>query len=77
MSDRCIMYSVFCRDIIISGRWLSAVSMPHQRLLCWPNINPYSAEIYFSRQVCRRQILTTKVDPRTVRVKIFLMVVDP
>ena len=25
----------------------------------------------------RRQILTSKVDPRTVRVKIFLMVVDP
>ena len=25
---------------------------------------------------CRRQILTTKVDPRTVRVKIFIMVVD-
>ena len=27
--------------------------------------------------VCRRQILTTKVDHRTVRVKIFLMAVDP
>ena len=27
--------------------------------------------------VCRRQILTTKVDPPTVRVKIFLMPVDP
>ena len=26
--------------------------------------------------VCRRQILTTKVYPRTVRVKIFLMAVD-
>ena len=25
----------------------------------------------------RRQILTTKVDPRTVRVNIFLMAVDP
>ena len=30
-----------------------------------------------STSVCRRQILTTKVDPRTVRVKIFLMVVYP
>ena len=27
--------------------------------------------------VCRRQIQMTKVDPRTVRVKIFLMAVDP
>ena len=27
--------------------------------------------------VCRRQIQTTKVYPRTVRVKIFLMAVDP
>ena len=35
-------------------------------------INPYSAGIDFSRQ-----ILTTKVDPRTVRVNIFIMVVDP
>ena len=34
--------------------------------------NPYSAGID-----CRRQILLTKVNPRTVRVKIFLMAVDP
>ena len=27
--------------------------------------------------VCRRQILTSKIDPRTVGVKIFIMVVDP
>ena len=27
--------------------------------------------------VCRRQILTTKVDPRDVGVKICMMVVDP
>ena len=26
---------------------------------------------------CRRQILTTKVDPRTVKIQIFLMPVDP
>ena len=48
--------------------------------------NPYSAGIDFSRQnltsvdesdVCRRQIVTTKVDPRTVRVNIFIMAVDP
>ena len=35
-------------------------------------INPYSAGIDF-----RRQILTSKVDPRTVIVKIFMMAVDP
>ena len=33
---------------------------------------PYSAGINFSRQ-----ILTSKIDPRTVRVNIFLMAVDP
>ena len=26
--------------------------------------------------VCRRQILTSKVDPHTVRVNIFIMIVD-
>ena len=36
------------------------------------SFNSYSAGIDLSRQ-----ILTTKVDPRTVRVKIFLMAVDP
>ena len=50
------------------------------------NFNPYSAGIDLSRQnltstaesdVCRRQILTTKVDPCTVRVKQFVMIVDP
>ena len=35
-------------------------------------VNPYSAGIDFSHQN-----LTSKVDPRTVRVKIFLMAVDP
>ena len=55
-------------------------------------VNSYSAGIDFSRQnltytgdklwssecdVCRRQILTSKVDPRAVRVKIFLMAADP
>ena len=33
---------------------------------------PYTAVIDF-----RRQILTSKVDPRTVRVKLFIMAVDP
>ena len=41
----------------------------------------YSAGIYFSRQnltsTDRRQILTSKIDPRTVRVKLFKMAVDP
>ena len=35
-------------------------------------ISPHSAKINFSRQ-----ILTTKVDPHTVRVNIVIMVVDP
>ena len=35
-------------------------------------VNPYSAGID-----CGRQILTIKVYPRTVRVKLFLMAVDP
>ena len=40
----------------------------------------YNAGTDFSRQssesgVCRRQILTTNVDPRTVRVKIFLVAI--
>ena len=34
--------------------------------------NPYSSGIDFSRQ-----ILTTKVDPRAARVKMFVMAVDP
>ena len=37
-------------------------------------INPYSAGIDFSRQ---NLTSTSKVDPRTVRLIIFLMVVDP
>ena len=42
-------------------------------------LNSYNAGIDFSRQnlVRRRQILTTKVDPCTVRINIFLMAVDP
>ena len=40
------------------------------------NINP--SRIYTSESdVCRRQILTYKDGPRTERIKIFLMVVDP
>ena len=38
-------------------------------------LKPYSAGIDFRRQ-CRRHILTSKVDPRTVRVKLFLLVAD-
>ena len=37
---------------------------------------PYSAGIDFT-DVYRRQILTTEVDPRAVRIKIFIMAVDP
>ena len=41
--------------------------------------NPYSAGIDFKSSesdVCGRHILTSKVDPRTVRVQIFIMNVD-
>ena len=55
------------------------------------NINPYSAGIALSRQnltsvdvrfwrlksIPRRQILTTKVDPRAVREEIFIKAVYP
>ena len=34
--------------------------------------NPYSSGID-----CRRQNITSKVDPHTVKLNIFLMVVDP
>ena len=40
-------------------------------------LNTYRAGIDSESDVCRRQILATKVDPRTVRVEIFLMAVDP
>ena len=40
--------------------------------------NPYIAGIDFSQQnLYRRQILMTKVDHGTVRVQIFLIVIDP
>ena len=43
--------------------------------------NPYSAGVDFSRHnmtsSCRRQILTTKVDARTVTVNLFTTVADP
>ena len=35
------------------------------------------SEIESESDVCKRQILTSKVDPGTVRVKIFIMAVDP
>ena len=39
--------------------------------------NPTYKSTLKKTDACRRQILTTKVDPRTVRVKIFIMAVDP
>ena len=39
-------------------------------------LHPYSTGIDFSRQNLTSVQTTTKVDPRAVRVKIFLMVVD-
>ena len=40
----------------------------------WKYFYAYSVEIDFSRDVYRRQILTTKVDPRAVRVKSYIAV---
>ena len=40
-------------------------------------VNPWDRLQTSESDVRRRQILTPKVDPRTVRVKIFLMAVDP
>ena len=52
---------------------------------CKIYLNPYSAGIDFRRQNLttldvyfrRRQILASKVDPRTVKVILFLVAVDP
>ena len=43
-------------------------------------VNPYSAEIDFTTSesdLCRRQILMSKVDTHTERIKIFTMAIDP
>ena len=44
-------------------------------------VNPYGAGIESESEsesdVYRRQIMTTKVDPNTVRVKIVILIVDP
>ena len=48
---------------------ISTGSDPNKNILAF---NPDSAGIDFSRQ-----ILTSNVDPRTVRVKIFIMAIDP
>ena len=36
----------------------------------------YTGIVITCLHVCRRQIMTSKVDPRTVRVQIFMMAVD-
>ena len=41
-------------------------------LLLGPHINPYSEGIDF-----RRQIVLSKVHPHSVKIKIFVMAVDP
>ena len=40
-------------------------------------LNPYSVGTASDSDVCRRQILKSKVGPRAVRLNIFIMVVDP
>ena len=57
--------TIACYDLYNNG---TVRNMLYQRVI----VNPYSAGIDFSRQN-----LTTKVDPRTVRIKIFIMAVDP
>ena len=66
-----------CRPIWYSNKAERANQADHDDFKLKKNLlasKPYSAGIV---DVCRRQILTTKHDPRTVRVKIFLMAVDP
>ena len=48
---------------------------------CWRNYQLFPLQLgdwleTSESDPCRRQILTYKIDPRTVKVKIFLMAVD-
>ena len=61
-----IVYLPWCRECVCNSHLYSTI---------WAKScinNPYSAGIVF-----RRQNLTAKVDPRTVRENIFIMAVDP
>ena len=62
----------------------------HPLRQCWFNVEPISeaqTQYYFFQRedclymsksdVCRRQILTYKDGPRTKRIKIFILAVDP
>ena len=55
--------------------------LPLKQNCCWrgshPRINPQSTGIDLEAGVHRRQIQKTKIDPRPVRVAIFIMAVDP
>ena len=51
----------------------SILALTHSYL----NLNSAGIDLTSESDVSRRQILTSKVDPRTVRVKIFIMTVDP
>ena len=42
-------------------------------MMCWISVPLYTSE----STVCRHQTVTYKVDPRTERIKIFTMAVDP
>ena len=58
--------------ILLQFDWFRSTTHFTLKIFFWT-----TSILYFILYVCRRQILTTKVDPRTVRVKIFLMAVDP
>ena len=64
----CPVLSLTCTK---AGIYNVLINNEKTRISSGPVANPYSAGIY------RRQILTTNVDPRTVRGEIFLMAVDP
>ena len=57
-------------------RWLKYPYVPNYNISNWPFQR--GKRVYTSEyDVCRRQILTFKVDPRADSMKLFLLVVDP
>ena len=63
--------TVFDLPLETGSKTIAGLKLAHC-LRRWPYINLYSARIDL-----KRQILTSKVYPHTVRVKIFIMIVDP
>ena len=64
------------RPIITSSLFLDKTNNQNNLLINPPSTGP--DRLYTSESdVCRRQILTCKDDPRTKRIKICIMTVDP